>query len=277
LNRLSIGGGETGSSAGKIGRTRMKRASLRPLKLLSLLMTLACSTGFLAAPAATSVPGQPDITGQAALTTTPNQSDQNETLKSFMASMTYTPKALPMPTEQEVQDLIKEMALTSPTSPEIEENVPVENTAPAPDKARKKTVKTASKNLNFLKPVVDAFVSSHFGVRWGKMHDGVDLAANAGAPIHAAEGGKITFSGWKGGYGNFVTIDHGSGYVTRYGHASALLVKKGQVVKRGQTIALVGSTGHSTGPHLHFEVVSKGKFQNPLAYINRTFTVALAR
>lgn len=98
-------------------------------------------------------------------------------------------------------------------------------------------------------------------------HSGIDIGAPMGAPIVAAEAGVVTFAGWNGGYGNCIIIDHGGGRATLYGHASQLLVSRGQSVARGQLIARVGSTGVSTGPHLHFEVLHNGRPVNPLPFI----------
>lgn len=112
-------------------------------------------------------------------------------------------------------------------------------------------------------------ITSRFGPRWGGFHTGVDIAASEGAPIYAADAGTVIFSGWEGGYGYLVKIDHNNGYVTYYGHASKLLVKKGDKVMKGQKIALVGSTGHATGPHVHFEVRKNGVPVNPLPYLNK--------
>lgn len=97
-------------------------------------------------------------------------------------------------------------------------------------------------------------LTSKFGSRWGTQHKGIDIAAPKGSPIYAWNSGKVTFSGVYGGYGNLVMIDHENGYVTYYGHNSQNLVKAGQRVTKGQKIALVGSTGDSTGNHVHFEV-----------------------
>ncbi|MGN1334196.1 MAG: murein hydrolase activator EnvC family protein [Anaerovoracaceae bacterium] len=116
------------------------------------------------------------------------------------------------------------------------------------------------------------YISSSFGNRlhptlnvW-KFHTGIDIGCSAGKDIVAAASGKVIMSQWYGGYGNCVMIDHGGGIVTLYGHASKLLVSKGQVVKQGQVIALVGSTGRSTGPHLHFEVRKNGQYIDPMSY-----------
>ncbi len=100
-------------------------------------------------------------------------------------------------------------------------------------------------------------------------HHGVDIANRIGTPIFAAASGRVIIAqgGWNGGYGNTVLLNNGNGIETRYGHASRLLVRPGEYVKRGQTIALMGSTGNSTGPHLHFEVLINGIRRNPLNYI----------
>jgi murein DD-endopeptidase MepM/ murein hydrolase activator NlpD len=97
-------------------------------------------------------------------------------------------------------------------------------------------------------------------------HSGVDIGAPLGSPIYAAEAGVVVEARWNGGYGRMVLLRHDSGLLTRYGHATKLLVSAGERVTRGQTIALVGSTGRSTGPHLHFEVVSGGRRVNPFSY-----------
>lgn len=98
-------------------------------------------------------------------------------------------------------------------------------------------------------------------------HEGMDIMAPKGSPIHAAAGGRVVWAGWESGYGNTVRIDHGFGVVTRYAHASKLLVRKGQRVERGQEIARVGATGLATSPHLHYEVILNGRPVDPQRYI----------
>jgi murein DD-endopeptidase MepM/ murein hydrolase activator NlpD len=116
-------------------------------------------------------------------------------------------------------------------------------------------------------------VSSPFGMRMHpilhvrKMHTGIDISAPSGATIVAAGNGKVIYAGRNGGYGNFTMIDHGNGLVTCYAHQSRITVSKGQHVSAGQTIGKVGSTGLSTGPHLHFEVRVNGTPRNPLSYL----------
>ncbi|KDR96347.1 Murein DD-endopeptidase MepM and murein hydrolase activator NlpD, contain LysM domain [Peptoclostridium litorale DSM 5388] len=111
-------------------------------------------------------------------------------------------------------------------------------------------------------------LSSPFGRRWGKMHEGIDVANSIGTPIYAADGGKVTYSGWKNGYGKVIIINHENGYQTYYAHCSQLDVSNGSRVYRGQKIAAVGNTGRSTGPHLHFEVRKNGTPQNPKKYVS---------
>lgn len=124
-------------------------------------------------------------------------------------------------------------------------------------------------------PVDGGWVSSGFGVRADPfnghqaVHEGVDIASRMGSPVLAVADGVVTHSGEKAGYGLLVEITHESGLITRYGHTSATLVKVGDRVKKGQEIALVGSSGRSTGPHLHFEVVRNGSPVNPMRYLQQ--------
>lgn len=110
-------------------------------------------------------------------------------------------------------------------------------------------------------------LSSRFGMRSGRPHEGLDVAASRGTSIYAAEAGRVIHSGRLGSYGLVVIVKHEGSYRTVYAHASRLLVKKGAFVERGQKIAEVGSTGRSTGPHLHFEIRRSESPQDPLAYL----------
>lgn len=112
-------------------------------------------------------------------------------------------------------------------------------------------------------------ITSNFGPRKGAYHHGIDIAGSRGAPITAAMAGTVERASWIGSYGYAVILDHGNGYKTLYAHASRLLVKRGDRVEQGQRIALVGSTGNSTGPHLHFEVIKNGTHVNPRSYLKR--------
>jgi len=115
---------------------------------------------------------------------------------------------------------------------------------------------------------VQGVLTSPYGMRWGRMHEGIDIGASSGTPIYAAAGGTVIYAGWEGGYGNLTVIDHGNGLATAYGHQSQIAVSSGQTVSRGQLIGYIGSTGHSTGPHLHFEVRVNGTPVNPLSYLS---------
>lgn len=106
-------------------------------------------------------------------------------------------------------------------------------------------------------------VTSEYGYRWGRLHAGIDISAPTGTPIWAAKGGVVIFSGVMSGYGNVVVVDHGGGFSTLYAHQSRIAARDGQSVSQGQTIGYVGSTGRSTGPHLHFETRYGGTASNP--------------
>ncbi len=110
-------------------------------------------------------------------------------------------------------------------------------------------------------------LTSRFGWRYRRHHNGIDLAAPRGTPIYAARDGVVDFAGWDGGYGRVVYVSHGEGVVTVYGHASKLLVKAGEPVKKGQLIGLVGCTGACTGSHVHFEVRVNGRAADPLKFL----------
>jgi murein DD-endopeptidase MepM/ murein hydrolase activator NlpD len=110
-------------------------------------------------------------------------------------------------------------------------------------------------------------VTSEYGPRWGRVHRGIDQGASTGTPIGAAKAGRVIFAGWQGGYGNLTLIDHGDA-VTAYAHQSRFAVGQGAQVSRGQTIGYVGSTGNSTGPHLHLEIRVNGSAVNPRQYLS---------
>lgn len=110
--------------------------------------------------------------------------------------------------------------------------------------------------------------TSSFGDRWGRLHAGLDIANDLGTPISAAQGGTVILAGWNGGYGNSVVIDHGGGLSTLYAHASNLIASEGQVVEQGELIAEMGSSGNSTGSHLHFETRLNGSPRDPTDYLS---------
>lgn len=123
------------------------------------------------------------------------------------------------------------------------------------------------------KPVKNGWISSHYGWRTNpfggnrQFHQGIDMPGKENTEIIAVGGGVVTWSGRRFGYGNMVEISHGNGYFTRYAHNKENLVSEGQTVKKGQNIALMGSTGRSTGPHVHFEVIKDGKRINPVKFL----------
>ena len=129
---------------------------------------------------------------------------------------------------------------------------------------RPKTAATGT----FIVPLDSYVITSEWGGRWGRMHEGMDLAAPTGTPIHASDGGKIIKANYWSGHGLCVEVDHGNGVVTRYSHCSAVFVSIGDLVYQGQHIANVGNTGHSFGSHCHFEVRVNDVSQNPRNYIN---------
>jgi len=124
------------------------------------------------------------------------------------------------------------------------------------------------------RPITRGWLSSYFGMRTDPFtgrrahHAGIDFAGKLGSDVVAVAAGVVTYAGKRSGYGNLVEINHGKGYATRYGHTREILVEVGQTVKKGQLIAKMGSTGRSTGPHVHFEVLYNGRAVNPIKYIH---------
>lgn len=118
----------------------------------------------------------------------------------------------------------------------------------------------------FVNPT-EGVLTSAFGMRGGRNHNGIDIGANKGADIYAVQDGKVVLAEVVSGYGNYIIIEHKDGLETAYAHCDSILVSAGEEVKAGQLIAYVGSTGNSTGPHLHFEVKADGRFCDPLDYV----------
>ena len=131
------------------------------------------------------------------------------------------------------------------------------------------TVQVQEPKQKFVRPVGDCFISSRYGMRGARHHNGVDLAAEMGTPILASDGGEIVFAGYDGpGFGNLIEIRHPNGWTTLYAHLEKSCVLRGQSVRQGEVIGLVGSTGRSTGPHLHFEIRdNEDKPHNPLNFV----------
>lgn len=127
-----------------------------------------------------------------------------------------------------------------------------------------KMVGLVKKSLHW--PTQGTFTSD-FGYRWGRNHNGIDIAAPSGTPIYAPAMGVVTFSGTRNGYGNYVIIDHGNGYTTTYAHMSSRKVSEGDTVCAGDLVGTVGTTGRVTGSHLHFEILLNGSYVDPMTYI----------
>lgn len=121
----------------------------------------------------------------------------------------------------------------------------------------------------FTWPAVGGYISSNMGKRWGSQHRGIDIARPSNYNILASDNGVVTATGFSGSYGNRIVINHNNGYTTLYAHLSSISVEVGQVVEKGSVIGIMGSTGNSTGTHLHFELEKNGVLENPLAYVSR--------
>lgn len=179
-------------------------------------------------------------------------------------------------TELKVMDNVDDAVATLYSEPE---KTPESKVTVASNKTKKSTgtVNTAmtisgtkvALGISLSKPV-SGIISSRFGVRSSirsSAHTGLDIATSTGTPVKAAAAGTVTFAGWKGSYGNLMVVTHSNGVQTYYGHCSKLYLSAGATVSQGQTIAAVGSTGNSTGPHLHFEIRVNGIAYNPQNYL----------
>ena len=180
-----------------------------------------------------------------------------------------TPASVPaLPPVASVATPIQTLAMGGPEELTAPQPTPANVPAPEP-------VRSAGQGLDIERPVVGGWVSSRYGQRLDPfsglpaVHRGLDFAGVDNSPILAASSGVVTRGGRAAGYGNFIEIDHGHGWVTRYGHNAINLVTAGDYVKPGQTIALMGSTGRATGTHLHFEVLYRGRRQDPARLLPR--------
>ncbi len=179
--------------------------------------------------------------------------------------------------ESELKDFVSTEEAVAKLYVEPVKTVQVKKTATNGSSSSAGTVNTsttisggkASLGISLIKPV-PGIITSRFAANSrirSSAHTGLDIATSAGTPVAAAASGTVTFSGWKGSYGKLVVITHSNGVQTYYGHCSALYVSVGQTVSQGQTISAVGSTGNSTGPHLHFEIRINGVAYNPQNYL----------
>jgi len=130
------------------------------------------------------------------------------------------------------------------------------------------TYRIAVSKMPLAMPIKSAFrFTSSYGARWGRSHEGIDMAGPVGTPIFATGDGVVIYAGWQRGYGNLIKIQHELGTETRFGHLSKIRVKVGQKVSRGSQIGDMGNTGRSTGSHLHYEVRVNGRAMNPMSFI----------
>lgn len=158
-----------------------------------------------------------------------------------------------------------------PTSGSAPSAAPRKSAPPSASSAEaRKTAREEAKRssaLSFVWPVKGADLTSRFGRRRGRPHEGIDLGARKGTPIRASESGKVIHSGWLGDYGRVVIVKHAGHFSTVYAHANKLYVRKGEFVDRGDRIADVGTSGNATGPHLHFELRRREVAQDPMLYL----------
>lgn len=170
--------------------------------------------------------------------------------------------------EVSMDEIVAANSLNNPNSLQVGQQLIVPGAQALVSLRKSEALVSASGQLlrNFSWPATGR-ISSRFGPRWGRMHNGLDLAINTGTPVRAAAAGRVTFSGDNGGYGLLIKIDHGNGIETRYAHNSRLVARVGQRVARGDLIAYSGNTGNSTGPHLHFEIRRNGVALDPLDFL----------
>lgn len=186
---------------------------------------------------------------------------------SFLAGITWC-LLQQAPESKQLHEPIMEVEATKevlPEEPAIAANAEMEQYKSKHDEEK---IPVSRANIAQFVAPTRGVVTSEFGSRGGRNHDGIDIANDLGTPILAARDGKVSFTGWISGYGNTIIIEHKQGYTTLYGHLQSILVETDSFVKAGQTIATMGSTGNSTGPHLHFEVERDGVLMNPAGILN---------
>ena len=166
------------------------------------------------------------------------------------------------------EEFVSEAAALEAASADLAARIRAAQAAPPPPVAHvtASVAPPAVSSSGLIWPVAGP-VTSFFGMRWGRMHEGIDIGAATGTPVQAAAAGIVVSAGWMGGYGNLVVVDHGGGLSTAYAHLSGYAVSGGQRVSQGQTVGYVGCTGHCYGPHLHFEVRVHGSPVDPLGYL----------
>jgi murein DD-endopeptidase MepM/ murein hydrolase activator NlpD len=165
---------------------------------------------------------------------------------------------------EDAERFLSEAAALEAVSAELAARITAAQSAPSYSASSASSASTPSAS-GFIWPVNGPVVSG-FGMRWGRMHEGIDIAAPYGTPLRAAAAGNVIYAGWMGGYGNLVIIDHGGGVATAYAHEASLAVGTGPVAQ-GQVIGSIGCTGHCFGPHVHFEVRVNGAAVDPFGYL----------
>ncbi|QGZ99591.1 peptidoglycan DD-metalloendopeptidase family protein [Dehalobacter restrictus] len=166
------------------------------------------------------------------------------------------------------QEKIKENILVKPVVQIIEQGTQVVKNQEYDPESIANNTSHGSGSISGLIWPLNGPITSYYGNRHGEFHSGIDIAGETGQPFKAVNSGTVIYAGWHDIYGNMILIDHGDGVVTRYGHSIKLLVTKGQKVTKGQIIGYVGSTGRSTGPHLHFGIMINSKAVNPINYLS---------
>lgn len=193
---------------------------------------------------------------------------KNETDKNKFVNELNSIKHIEYSSEEVIEEksIITKQDILDKTIKEAKEKKEQEERQKKQVTSRSNTTRNSSKKYNA--PLASyVYISSYYGTRNGSMHTGVDFAANGGTEIYAWKSGVVTYAGWKQYYGNFIIVEHNDGTISRYAHCRGFAVSKGQTVTKGQTIGYVGTTGNSTGNHLHFEIQINGNFVNPLNYI----------
>ncbi len=165
----------------------------------------------------------------------------------------------------EVEDLVRANRLKDPDQLQVRQELLIPRTG-TPGRSSTPVVSGGRVQRVFAWPAKGP-LTSRYGRRWGRAHEGIDIGLRVGSPVRAAASGTVTFAGWGGAYGYLVVIDHGGGVETRYAHNSRLLVRVGERVSQGDVIASSGNTGRATGAHLHFEVRQHGRALDPLRYL----------
>lgn len=255
---------------------RRSRASAMMMGLLSLSMAISSFPVNCPATVATAAESA-SVSSRENISTVPTQNRQSETIL-IGQSLPAQSVTNASDKSQFTGEVVVPISVPEPRSKTFKPVANIQHYRPNGDDAdvelflpgdKPGNGKAGSTSLAYTWPTA-GILTSRFGRRWGKMHKGIDIAGPIGTPINSAADGIVVFAGWNGGYGNLVEIKHADGTTTRYGHNSRLVVSVGQTVAKGQQVSEMGSTGHSTGSHLHFEIrPNGGDAVNPIAHLPR--------